>query len=317
MALLHEILFAAWIFQKRLLIRLSIKNNLTIFAPPIVVMFLKKTLPNGSNKQLHLKRIPCMEFQPGMYQVGVAIILLISFGLFEFLHWAQEKKGTNHLSNEPPKKARWNISTFKPLNRLLKWIPFTFVLRLVFVFCFFLVIFAGLFGNQNPAMNIAPLLTWTIWWVGLIFVVLYFGKIWCTVCPWDAIATWIERLKFWGPRKSGLSLELKWPKALKNIWLAVFLFIGLTWIELGMGITLIPRATAWLALAILGMAIVSALLFDRKSFCRYGCLVGRISGLYALFSSLELRSEDPEKCATCKTMDCLSWKRERGWLSYF
>lgn len=237
-----------------------------------------------------------------MYQWSIAIILLISFGLFEFLNWFQEKRKTS--ASPKTMDSRWIVSRWKPVSTLLHWAPFTAILRGIMVFCFLMIIAAGLFGNQNPALNIAPLLTWTIWWVGLIFVVLYFGKVWCTICPWDAIATWLERLQFWGPRKNGLGLELKWPKAMKNIWLAVFLFIGLTWIELGMGITLIPRATAWLALLILAMAIVSAFLFDRKAFCRYGCLVGRISGLYALFSSTELRVDDPKKCNTCKTMDC-------------
>lgn len=258
--------------------------------------WLQRTEPAGS----HLMHgIPSW-----MYQFGVAIILLISFGLFEVIHWVQEKRNTSPQVHIKAMEARLNVSTWKPLHRLLKWEPFIFVLRFFFVICFLTIIAAGLFGNQNPAMNIAPLLTWTIWWVGLIFVILYFGKAWCTVCPWDAIATWMERLKFWGPRKSGLGLRLKWPKSLRNIWLAVFLFIGLTWLELGLGVTMIPRATAWLALLILGMAIVSAFLFDRKSFCRYGCLVGRISGLYAMFSSTELRVEDPKACSSCKTMDC-------------
>ena len=70
----------------------------------------------------------------------------------------------------------------------------------LFAIVVLVVIAAGLFGNQNPAMNIAPLLTWTVWWAGLIFAVLYLGKGWCTVCPWDALAGWAERLKFRGPR---------------------------------------------------------------------------------------------------------------------
>ena len=140
-------------------------------------------------------------------------------------------------------------------------------------------------------MNIAPLLTWTVWWTGLIFAVLYFGKGWCTICPWDALSGLVEGLK------------LPWPKMLRNIWFAVGLFLALTWVELGMGITLIPRATAWVALAMLGMAVACALLFDRKSFCRYACLVGRVSGLYALFASVEIRAAK-SACSGCSTLSC-------------
>ena len=55
---------------------------------------------------------------------------------------------------------------------------------------------------------------------------------------------------------------------------------------------------------ILGLTVASAFLFERKTFCRYACLIGRISGLYSLFSSLELRTRDPKACAGCKTADC-------------
>jgi ferredoxin len=48
----------------------------------------------------------------------------------------------------------------------------------------------------------------------------------------------------------------------------------------------------------------SVLLFERQSFCRYGCLVGRVSGLYSLFSSVELRARDGAVCAACQTRDC-------------
>ena len=241
---------------------------------------------------------------PGsMYQIGVALVLVVSFGLFEMVSRLRGgKDGTT--ARASAMDVRWHVTSMGTARRVLRWHGTRFVGQLLAVAAFLLIIAAGLFGNQNPAMNIAPLLTWTIWWVGLVFVVLFFGKAWCYVCPWDALATWIERLKFWGPRKSGLGLEARWPSALRNIWLAVTLFLLLTWVELGMGITTIPRATAWVALAMLGMAVASVLIFHRKAFCRYACLVGRVSGLYSLFSSTELRALDPAVCTGCEGRDC-------------
>ena len=46
-----------------------------------------------------------------------------------------------------------------------------------------------------------------------------------------------------------------WPKAMRNIWPATFLFVALTWLELGFGVTLNPRATAWFGLAITYVAL--------------------------------------------------------------
>lgn len=232
-----------------------------------------------------------------MYQWGLVLILILSFGVIELLAGTDNRSG--------PMSARFDLTSWAPLRRLLSSNLFPFIPRVVTSVLFLVVIAAGLFGNQNPAMNIAPLLTWTVWWTGLIFAVLYLGKGWCTICPWDALAGWAERLKFRGPRGESLGLNLPWPKALRSIWPAVGLFLALTWVELGMGITLIPRATAWVALAMLGMAAASAFLFERKSFCRYACLVGRVSGIYAMFSSVEIRAT-PSACKSCATLDC--WK---------
>ena len=179
------------------------------------------------------------------------------------------------------------------------------VLRLITVFLFIVIVIAGLFGVQDPRINISTTLTWTIWWITLIIFILFAGKFWCYMCPWDAIATWIDKLHLWKVKESVFSLSKRCPKQLRNIYLATALFLGLTWLELGWGVTGKPAITAYLALLILLMAIVSVLIFDRKSFCRYGCLIGRISGLYALIAPIEVRARDKRICVACKTKDCL------------
>jgi len=187
---------------------------------------------------------------------------------------------------------------------------FRFLLRAVVVALFVLIIAAGLFGNQNPALNIAPILTWTVWWGALIVLILFAGKAWCYVCPWDAMAEWTEKLSFWRKSDEGLSAGIKWPRIFRNILIATILFVGLTWIELGFGVTMRPRITAYLAIAMLLMAVVSALLFDRKSFCRYGCLVGRVSGLYALFAGVEVRARSGMVCSKCRSKECVTGSKK-------
>jgi len=125
------------------------------------------------------------------------------------------------------------------------------------------------------------------------------------MCPWDAIAGWTEKLRLWKKTDQGLGLGLKWPRSLRNVWPATFLFITLTWIELGFGVTMRPLATAYLAIAMVVLAIVSAFVFERKGFCRYGCLVGRVSGLYAMFGGVEVRHRDENVCASCHTKECV------------
>ena len=229
-----------------------------------------------------------------LYYLSIALVLLASFLAFE-------REGAPVAAST----ARLRLFAWRPLRWAFTSRPVRFVGQLLFVIAFLAIIAAGLFGHQNPALNLAPLLTWTVWWGGLVVVIMFFGKAWCTVCPWDAIAGWMERLRLWRKSDSGLGLGLKWPRRLRNIWLATVLFVGLTWIELGFGVTMAPRATAYLGLAMLGLAIGSVFLFERRSFCRYGCLVGRVSGLYALFSGIEYRSQDTEVCNSCRSKECV------------
>jgi YHS domain-containing protein/ferredoxin len=234
---------------------------------------------------------------PGwMYSISVAVTLVLSFGLFELIsRWSRDRKII------PP---RVNFFAIPGLRRLVRWPPFRFLCQAVFVYLFLLVIAAGLFGNQHASRNVAPLLTWTIWWGGLVLVIMFMGKAWCYVCPWDAIAGWIDRRRFWGTGGEGLSLGLRWPRRLRNIVLATLLFVGLTWLELGFGVTMNPRATALLGLLMLGLTLAAVLIFERRAFCRYGCLVGRVSGLYAMFSATEVRPADRDICRACSGKEC-------------
>lgn len=233
-----------------------------------------------------------------LFYSTIVVILLLSFGIIEW------RAGHQRSPSRAPQRPRLDLLERPVVRALFTHSATRFVLQAGIVGCFVLIIATGLFGNQLPTKNIAPLLTWTVWWCGLVLLILYAGKAWCYVCPWDAIAGWAEGLRVVGAKRSSLSLGLPWPRSLRNIWPATILFIGLTWIELGFGVTMRPRATAWLALGMLGLAFVSVFIFDRRSFCRYGCLVGRVSGLYALFSPVEVRAKDRDVCRMCTTRSC-------------
>ena len=233
-----------------------------------------------------------------LYYSSIGFLLILSFGLFEWI--------APRISNEnaDASKRRFNLLASPTMLSVVRHPATRFVAQGSMAVAFLTILGAGLFGSQLPSKNIAPILTWTVWWGGLVVIILLAGKAWCYVCPWDAIAGWAEGLKLWGTRKEGLSLGLSWPKVMRNIWPATILFVGLTWVEIGFGVTMKPRATAWLGFGMLGMAFVSAFIFDRKSFCRYGCLVGRVSGLYALFAPLEVRAKDRDVCKSCSTHSC-------------
>jgi hypothetical protein len=82
------------------------------------------------------------------------------------------------------------------------------------------------------------------------------------------------------------------------------MFIALTWLELGVGITTSPYATAAVSLLMVVLATASLAIFQRKAFCRYFCPVGRTVGYYSQLAPIELRPIDTDTCANCKTLDC-------------
>ncbi len=230
-----------------------------------------------------------------MFFSGVAFLLLVTFGI------SGVRRGLGiHL--ESTDRTGADLLRVKWIRRLVnkRWFPLLIQAPTVLLFGFLTL--TGLVGEKLT--NFAPVFTWTIWWGLLVFIVLFMGKAFCMVCPWDAIAGVVQRNSLFKHRLSVRSLNRKWPKWARNIYPATILFIGLTWLELGFGVTRDAHATVVLGLVMLAMVVASAVVFERRGFCRYGCLIGRISGLYAMFAPIELRPRKKSVCLSCKTRDC-------------
>jgi hypothetical protein len=247
----------------------------------------------GGGPMMHQGQMMMSGMPAWLFFLGVGLILLVSCIVVEALN-----KGGKKNKNYPT----INLLDHKLFDAWVKkpYFKFLFQFPVFCVFCF--IIYAGIFGHG--IINIAPVLTWTIWWTGLIFLILFFGKAWCFVCPWDFMATIFQHLKPFGVTKRPFTLGLKWPERMNNIYLAAGLFVLLTWFELGFKITSSPRVTAVLAILIVFLAVVSALIFEKRAFCKHACLVGRIQGLYAMFAPVEIRAKALDVCASCTTKDC-------------
>jgi len=62
-----------------------------------------------------------------------------------------------------------------------------FGLRLFAASVFLLVIYTGLFGTPIPERNLATVLTWTIWWSGVIISIFFVGSAWCAILMKQAV----------------------------------------------------------------------------------------------------------------------------------
>jgi ferredoxin len=182
-----------------------------------------------------------------------------------------------------------------------KWFPI--VPQLVMLTVFVLLVAGGLgvttddpdFVNWLRNTNLSNLVVWSYWWPVIIIAAVFFGRLWCTVCPVELITYWASRI--------GIRLQV--PHILKSGWI-VTIFYTLVWIVgvQTLAVNRIPHQMALYLLILIIVAIDISLIFRKRAFCSYVCPVGHLLGLYALISPFEWRADDPSICRSCKTKDC-------------
>jgi len=201
-----------------------------------------------------------------------------------------------------------NLIKHKYIYRLLQNRVIIFFVKLPLVIAFIFIIFSGLFGSAYR--NISSFIVGPTWLLFISILALLGGKLWCLICPWNTLSDWVQNVCF--PKGKSKSLNLKVPGQVRNLWIAILFFILIIWLEYSIQMTDKARLIAYLAMIAFGVTFISALLFQRKSFCRYGCPVGAICGLYGLFAPLELRSADKNTCQSCLTKDCIKGNEKGG-----
>ena len=196
-----------------------------------------------------------------------------------------------------------NLLKIKHIGGLFKARWFPIVPQLVMLTVFVLLIAGGLgVTTDDPDFvywlrntNLSNLIVWSYWWPVIIIAAIFFGRLWCTVCPVELITYWAGRI--------GLRLQV--PHILKSGWV-VTIFYTLIWI-VGvhtLAVNRIPRQMALYLLMLIIAAIDISLIFRKRAFCSYVCPVGHLLGLYALISPFEWRADDLSICKSCKTKDC-------------
>ncbi|GAB4456652.1 MAG: 4Fe-4S binding protein [Anaerolineales bacterium] len=165
-------------------------------------------------------------------------------------------------------------------------------------------ILAGWIGTPVGSHNFSIVFVWIAWWAILILgAVPFFGRGWCAVCPIPLAGEWLQRGAVLNPpSRQPKWLNLRWPKALRNIWLQNIAFLLLALFSSLLLTT--PTLTATILAAMLFLALGLSLVFERRAFCRYLCPVGGFIGLYSQTAPIELRIKEKRVCAACKGKPC-------------
>lgn len=232
------------------------------------------------------------------------------------------KKAAPKKKPAPEKSFRLDLFDWIPgLKRFVRLRSFQFLVILPNLFVFHILFIAGIFGTPVGNKNIMIVFIWILWWFILIAVMVPFAsRIWCTLCPMPFFGDWLQRRalikvrlgKTIGGVKNKLyGLNLRWPKRFTNIWLQNFTF--LTMCTFSAILVTRPIVTAGVLLSFVVLATVLAAVYRMRTFCNYICPVSGFLSLYAMSSTIELRSKDPNICLKeCKTKSCRTGSKD-GW----
>jgi hypothetical protein len=148
-----------------------------------------------------------------------------------------------------------------------------------------LVIVAGLFGNQDPIRNIAPVMIWIIAWVGLAFLSVLLGDVWKLVNPWSAIFAFAELCCRRVRADAVLGFARRYPQSLAA-WPAVLLLVVFAWMELVWSGRNNPAALAVALAAYSALTFFGMALFGRQKWLAHGEVFTLVFGTFARFGPL-------------------------------
>ncbi|TAK22701.1 MAG: 4Fe-4S binding protein [Chloroflexota bacterium] len=158
------------------------------------------------------------------------------------------------------------------------------------------ILVALLVGPGAASANLGTGLTWVLWWPLIPLAMFATGRLWCAICPFGTLIDLVQRV-------AGLGRPV--PPFLKKygIWIIDATFLGITWADHAFGIVESPRGSGYLLGLLVTASVVSAVVFERRAWCRYLCFLGGLSGNYSRASGLQLRAT-PEICRSCTVQYC-------------
>ena len=173
----------------------------------------------------------------------------------------------------------WRAAPLK-LSRILLSPVAIWTGRVLVLAGFLFVWAAAAFGSTRLNSNIAPLIIFVVWWVGLVPISVLFGNVWRELNPWATLA---RLLRIPDERDVALPHWL-------GVWPAAVLLVGWAWLELVYPAAAEPRLMAVvIGLYTLGM-LAGMYRFGIERWLDSGEMFTVYTGTLATLSPVEVRS---------------------------
>jgi len=155
-------------------------------------------------------------------------------------------------------------------------------LRTVVLAAFMIVLVAASFGSLLLGQNIAPLVVFVVWWIGLVPVSAIFGNIWREVNPWTTVA----RLLKMPATRPDRALP-----AWVGVWPAAFILLSFAWLELVFPTPAEPRLIAFLLIAYSVGTLLAMWRWGVDTWLTSGEAFSVYTGILALMSPVQVRGQ--------------------------
>ncbi len=210
-------------------------------------------------------------------------------------------------------KRLFELTKIGWIKALLKWRGFQFIMILPNQIVFWIALiggFIGVTGSNMGFFQFGSAITWFLWFAAVTTTMVFLGRVWCLICPFGGFAEWIQRLTLWGRVKRRLTLGKTWPAklAIYGVIPSVMVFFFMTYWEEYDGVAGPgnPALTSDLIVLVFAMAILTFLVFDRRTFCRYLCPLSALIGITTQSSVISgFRAKDLNTCLSCDTKECM------------
>ena len=131
----------------------------------------------------------------------------------------------------------------------------------------------------------------------IILSAIFMGRVWCMVCPVEMVTTFFARIGF--KRKRPQWILSGW---VITLFYGIIVMVGITIIQIDTN----PKYTAGYLLLIVSISVISGLVFEKNTFCRYICPVGYFLGIFAKMAIWGWRVKRKPVCESCSDKSCIN-----------